>query len=104
MLTSNEPGLYVTGKYGIRSENLVLTVPALSTPDGGNFLRFETVTLFPFDTNLVDTSMMTDTQIKWLNDYHKHVYDTLSPHLSADAAQWLARKTEPVMKKNYNFD
>lgn len=104
MLTSNEPGLYVTGKYGIRSENLVLTVPALSTPDGGNFLRFETVTLFPFDTNLVDTSMMTDAQIKWLNDYHKHVYDTLSPHLSADAAQWLARKTEPVMKKNYNFD
>lgn len=104
MLTSNEPGLYVTGKYGIRSENLVLTVPALSTPDGGNFLRFETVTLFPFDTNLVDTSMMTDAQIKWLNDYHKHVYDTLSPHLSADAAQWLARKTEPVMKNLYNFD
>lgn len=104
MLTSNEPGLYVTGKYGIRSENLVLTVPALSTPDGGNFLRFETVTLFPFDTNLVDTSMMTDAQIKWLNDYHKHVYDTLSPHLSADAAQWLARKTEPVMKNPYNFD
>ena len=104
MLTSNEPGLYVTGKYGIRSENLVLTVPALSTPDGGNFLRFETVTLFPFDTNLVDTSMMTDVQIKWLNDYHKHVYDTLSPHLSADAAQWLARKTEPVMKNPYNFD
>lgn len=104
MLTSNEPGLYVTGKYGIRSENLVLTVPALSTPDGGNFLRFETVTLFHFDTNLVDTSMMTDAQIKWLNDYHKHVYDTLSPHLSADAAQWLARKTEPVMKNPYNFD
>lgn len=104
MLTSNEPGLYVTGKYGIRSENLVLTVPALSTPDGGNFLRFETVTLFPFDTNLVDTSMMTDAQIKWLNDYHKYVYDTLSPHLSTDAAQWLARKTEPVMKNPYNFD
>ncbi|MCM1092488.1 MAG: aminopeptidase P family protein [Lachnospiraceae bacterium] len=104
MLTSNEPGLYVTGKYGIRSENLILTVPALSTPDGGNFLRFETVTLFPFDTKLVDTTMMTEAQIKWLNDYHKRVYDTLSPHLSADAAQWLARKTEPVMKNPYNFD
>lgn len=104
MLTSNEPGLYVTGKYGIRSENLILTVPALSTSDGGNFLRFETVTLFPFDTKLVDTSIMTDAQIKWLNDYHKRVYDTLSPHLSADAAQWLARKTQPVMKNPCNFD
>jgi len=97
MLTSNEPGLYVTGKYGIRSENLVLTTQAFSTPDG-NFLRFETVTLFPFDTKLIDTAIMTETQIMWLNDYHKRVYDTLSPHLSADAAEWLARKTEPVMK------
>lgn len=103
MLTSNEPGLYVAGKYGIRSENLILTVPAFSTA-GGNFLKFETVTLFPFDTKLVDPSIMTDAQIKWLNDYHKRVYDTLAPRLDEETASWLARKTEPITRKSYNFD
>ncbi len=103
MLTSNEPGLYIAGKYGIRSENLILTVPGVTT-DEGNFLRFETVTLFPFDTKLVDAEMMSEPQIKWLNDYHKRVYDTLSPHLSQEASQWLARKTQPIMKNSYDYN
>ncbi len=103
MLTSNEPGVYVTGKYGIRSENLILTVPAFSTPDG-NFLKFETMTLFPFDITLIDSTIMNSDQIKWLNDYHKRVYDTLSPHLGTNAARWLARKTLPVFANPYDLD
>ena len=103
MLTSNEPGIYVAGKYGIRSENLILTVPAFTTADG-NFLKFETMTLFPFDINLVDSTIMSSVQIKWLNDYHKRVYDTLSPHLGTNAARWLARKTLPVLANPYDLD
>lgn len=66
MLTSNEPGLYITDKYGIRCENLVLTVPAFTT-EFGNFYKFETVTLFPFDLKLFDVTIMSDAEICWLN-------------------------------------
>lgn len=103
MLTSNEPGVYVAGKYGIRSENLVLTVPAFSTADG-NFYKFETVTLFPFDSKLIDTLMLNEEQLLWLNNYHKKVYDTLSSHLTREGSEWLAHKTEPLMKNPYNLD
>jgi Xaa-Pro aminopeptidase len=97
MLTSNEPGLYVTGKYGIRCENLVLSVPAYET-EYGSFLKFETVTLFPFDLNLLDLSIMTDAEIEWLNDYHKTVFEKLSPRLTPEEREWLAEKTRPVKK------
>jgi Xaa-Pro aminopeptidase len=97
MLTSNEPGLYVTGKYGIRCENLVLSVPAYET-EYGSFLKFETVTLFPFDLNLLDLSIMTDAEIEWLNDYHKTVFEKLSPRLTPEEREWLAKKTRPVKK------
>lgn len=103
MLTSNEPGMYVAGKYGIRCENLILTVPAFTSADG-NFLKFETMTLFPFDIKLIDSTIMSSSQIKWLNDYHKRVYDTLSPHLGTNAARWLARKTLPVLANPYDLD
>ena len=99
MLTSNEPGLYITDKYGIRCENLVLTVPAFTT-EFGNFYKFETVTLFPFDLKLFDVTIMSDAEICWLNAYHKRVYDTLSPELDEEERAWLEHKTIPLTKNN----
>lgn len=97
MLTSNEPGLYITDKYGIRCENLILTVPAFTT-EFGNFYKFETVTLFPFDIKLFDVNIMTEEEICWLNAYHKRVYDTLSPELNKRECEWLEKKTIPLTK------
>ena len=97
MLTSNEPGLYITDKYGIRCENLVMTTEAFET-EFGRFLRFETVTLFPFDRQLFETSNMTQQEIEWLNNYHERLREELTPFLSADEAAWLAAATEPLTK------
>ncbi|WP_290053749.1 M24 family metallopeptidase C-terminal domain-containing protein, partial [uncultured Muribaculum sp.] len=99
MLTSNEPGLYVTGQYGIRCENLVLTTDAFET-EFGRFLKFQTVTLFPFDIRLFDTAIMTDAEIEWVNNYHLRVRESLTPLLSADEAAWLAEATHPLTKQN----
>ncbi|MDE7109390.1 MAG: aminopeptidase P family protein, partial [Muribaculaceae bacterium] len=93
MVTSNEPGLYLEGKYGIRCENLVATVPWEET-EFGKFLEFRTMTLFPFDLTLFDPSIMTDDEISWLNAYHEEVRNRLTPLLSADEAAWLADKTK----------
>lgn len=92
MITSNEPGLYREGKYGIRCENLVLTVPAMTT-EFGRFYKFETLTLFPFDLRLFDRDIMTAEEIDWLNSYHATVRERLTPHLDATEAAWLAEKT-----------
>ncbi len=95
MLTSNEPGLYRAGVHGIRCENLVLTVPAF-TSEFGNFYRFETMTLCPFDRSLFDTAMMTRREIEWVNAYHEEVLRRVSPLLEEDARAWLVEKTKPL--------
>lgn len=95
MITSNEPGLYRAGVHGIRCENLVLTVPAFDT-EFGRFYKFETLTLFPFDTRLLATEMMTEDELTWINRYHAHVYDTLAPVLDEPARAWLRAKTEAI--------
>ncbi len=97
MMTSNEPGLYREGVHGIRCENLVLTVPAFTT-EMGNFFRFETMTLFPFDLNLFDTAIMTDAEIDWVNGYHREVRSRLTPLLTPEQAAWLETKTQPLVK------
>ena len=97
MITSNEPGVYREGEYGIRCENLVLTVPAFST-EFGEFYKFETLTLFPFDLKLFDTSIMSDDEIAWINDYHTMVRERLTPHLNAEQAAWLADKTAELTR------
>jgi Xaa-Pro aminopeptidase len=98
MLTSNEPGLYRENVHGIRCENLVLTVPAFST-EFGDFLKFETITLFPFDLRLFDLSIMTDEEIAWVNNYHNKVRSVLTPMLDTeDERQWLAAKTAPLKR------
>ncbi len=95
MLTSNEPGVYLADRYGIRCENLVLTIP-YETTEFGNFYAFETVTMCPFDRDLFDTSIMTPEEIKWVDDYHRTVYDRLSPSLTPDEREWLAAATAPL--------
>lgn len=95
MITSNEPGLYREGVHGIRCENLVLTVPAMTT-GFGQFLRFETLTLCPFDLRLFDTALMTDDEIAWLNTYHARVREALSDGLAPDDLRWLEENTAPL--------
>ena len=100
MITSNEPGLYREGVHGIRCENLVLTVPSeVSNPEFGNFYKFETLTLFPFDIKLFDLSIMTDEEIEWVNGYHAHVREVLLPLLETEAQrQWLTANTAPLCR------
>lgn len=95
MLTSNEPGVYLADRYGIRCENLVLTIPYEET-EFGKFYAFETITLCPFDRALFDTSIMSAEEIKWVDDYHKTVYDRLAPLMEADEREWLAAATAPL--------
>lgn len=95
MITSNEPGLYRAGEYGIRCENLVLTVPAFTT-EFGDFNRFETLTLFPFDRALFDTAIMSPAEIDWVDRYHADVLRRLSPLLDDDARAWLKARTAPL--------
>lgn len=93
MITSNEPGLYRENLHGIRCENLVLTVPAMTT-EFGRFLKFETLTLCPFDLKLFDKSIMTQAEIDWVNNYHDKVRETLMPLLANDdEREWLRAKT-----------
>ena len=93
MLTSNEPGYYPAGKYGIRIENLLLCVESKEHP---GFLQFETVSLFPIDTALVDVRLLHADELQWLNDYHQKVFDGLAPLLEATEVAWLKAKCHPL--------
>lgn len=95
MITSNEPGLYRAGKWGIRIENLVLTIPATTT-EFGEFLKFETLTLCPVDTRCIDTTMLSSAERAWLNDYHAHVRERLHPLTGGPARTWLIERTQPL--------
>ncbi len=95
MLTSNEPGVYKAGSHGIRTENLVLTVPA---GEGmfGSYLKFETVTLCPICTKGIIKSLLTNEEIGWLNDYHHMVYEKLTPMLDENERQWLKNACKAI--------
>jgi Xaa-Pro aminopeptidase len=95
MISSNEPGIYKSGKHGIRIENLILTIKDKDT-DFGSFLKFETLTLCPIDTRAIDTSLMNQTEIDWLNNYHQEVYITLSPMLPEAEKEWLKNCTKAI--------
>lgn len=96
MVTSNEPGFYRTGHYGIRIENLILCVEDRST-DYGNFLRFETLTLFPIDRRLLQLDMLSEEERKWLNDYHQQVLAGILPLLKEDEERtWLRQQCQPL--------
>lgn len=95
MITSDEPGYYLEGRYGIRIENIIATVPYMET-EFGKFLHFENLTLFPIDTRLIDTAMLTCDELRWLNDYHAEVREKLLPYLNEEEAAWMTQKTEPI--------
>lgn len=93
MIASNEPGIYRDYKYGVRTENLMLT-QLEQTSEYGDFYSFETLTLFPIDTKPIIRSMLTDFEVDWLNDYHRKVYKKLSPFLYDNEKNWLQSKTQ----------
>ncbi len=95
MITSNEPGIYRPGRWGVRIENLVLNVPA-DFGEFGEFLRFETLTLCPIDTRLIDRTLMRPDEVSWLNAYHAEVLRRVGPHLGGAAAQWLKERTAAI--------
>ena len=96
MVTSNEPGLYKAGEYGIRTENILLVVEGKKTEDFGDFLEFETLTLFPYDTRLIDVAMLTQEEIKQVNDYHAVVLERLTPYLNDEEQAWLKNKCSSI--------
>ena len=95
MLTSNEPGLYRPGEYGIRIENLVLTQPA-GQNEFDSFLCFETVTLCHIDRRLIQPDLLSSHERDWLNSYHQRVYRELAPRLEEPIVTWLAEQTAPI--------
>ncbi|EEZ50705.1 aminopeptidase [Neisseria gonorrhoeae DGI2] len=100
MVTSIEPGLYRPGKWGIRIENLAAN-QAVADPqetEFGSFLCFETLTLCPIDTRLMDTALMTDGEIDWVNRYHAEVRRRLEPLTEGAAKAWLIKRTEPLAR------
>ena len=97
MTVTDEPGIYVEGKFGVRIENTLLTVPYRQTAFG-EFLQFETLTLCPIDTTAIDLQLLLDEEVEWLNDYHRMVYERLSPCLDAEELAWLHEATKPLVR------
>lgn len=97
LTVTDEPGVYVEGRFGVRIENTLLVKPYINN-DFGTFLQFESLTLCPIDLRPVDLGRLTDEEISWLNGYHQMVYERLAPHLDEDVRQWLRKNTLPVAK------
>ncbi|WP_315367113.1 aminopeptidase P family protein [Prevotella koreensis] len=98
MTVTNEPGIYLEGRFGVRIENLMIAIPYKTTAFG-DFLQFETLTLCPIDTAPIDVEMLTEDEIQWLDDYHKMVFHRLSPHLDGEDVAWLREATKPLERK-----
>lgn len=97
MTVTDEPGLYLSGKFGVRIENTLL-IKDYQTTEFGKFLQMESLTLCPIDLTPVDFSMLQPEEIEWLNDYHRDVFEKLSPYLEGDDLEWLKEATCPVDK------
>lgn len=95
MITSNEPGIYRPGRWGVRIENLVAARPYLSG-ELGEFLCFETLTLCPIDTRCIDASLLREDEIAWLDDYHAMVRERVGPLVEGAARDWLLARTAPL--------
>ncbi|MFW2148548.1 aminopeptidase P family protein [Acinetobacter sp. TY1] len=97
MITSNEPGLYHEGKYGIRIENLVVNqAKKFTNSTYGEFLEFETLTLCPINQSCIALELMTESEITWLNEYHQTVRERLAPHLQGKVLYWLIENTQAI--------
>ena len=97
MIFSDEPGLYLAGKFGVRLENLLLVREAEKN-GYGRFLSLEPLTLAPFDRDAIDASLLSDRELAQLNAYHARVYGALAPHLDAETREWLREAAAPIEK------
>ena len=95
MTVTDEPGVYLEGRFGVRIENVLLVVPAEET-ECGRFLKFEPLTLCPIDKRPVVKEMLTEEEKEWLNRYHVAVFERLSPHLDPSETEWLRQATLPL--------
>ncbi len=95
MTVTDEPGIYLEGRFGVRIENTLMVVPFTQT-ECGRFLQFETLTLCPIDLRPVIADLLSPEETRWLNAYHARVREALTPHLDTATAQWLAQATEPL--------
>ena len=96
MVVTIEPGVYKENRYGIRTENNVVVVKDKLDEDAGQFYRFEMLTFCPIDMRAIDASLLDREEINWLNDYHKEVYEKLSPCLGEEQKSWLKKMTAPL--------
>ncbi len=92
---SDEPGIYIEGSHGIRTENLLFCKEA-ETTEYGRFFTFEYLTYVPVDLEPVDVALMEKKDIAYLNEYHSQVYEKISPYLDKEEAAWLWKVTRPV--------
>jgi len=95
MITTDEPGIYIEGKYGIRLENELICRKGEKN-EYGQFMYFENLTFVPFDLDAVDASQMNETEKRYLNEYHKAVYEKIAPHLTVEEAEWLKEYTRAI--------
>ncbi|MGL4797497.1 MAG: aminopeptidase P family protein [Paraclostridium sp.] len=95
MITTNEPGIYVEGSHGIRIENEIVARKGAKN-EYGQFMYFEPITFAPIDLDAIDTKYMNKDEIKYLNDYHKLVYDEVSPYLNEEEKEWLKNYTRAI--------
>ncbi|MFL0245720.1 aminopeptidase P family protein [Candidatus Clostridium stratigraminis] len=95
MILTNEPGIYKEGIHGVRTENMMLVSYDEET-EYGQFMRFEAVTYCPIDLAGINKEMLAENEIKWLNDYHKNVFEKLSPHLNEEEKAWLKEETREI--------
>ena len=95
MTVTDEPGIYLAGKFGVRIENTLLITPYIKT-EYGQFLQFESLTLCPIDTTPIIIEMLSPEERQWLNDYHRMVYNRLVPYLTSEEQEWLLQATKPI--------
>lgn len=100
MTATNEPGYYEAGRFGIRIENVMVVVEAPTTYNKGGFLAFEQLTMVPYDTKLIDLSLLSDKDVEYVNAYHKECKEKLTPLLVNDKPtfDWLQKATQPISK------
>ena len=98
MVISNEPGIYLEGRFGVRHENLVLCRKGAKN-EHGQFMYLEPLTMAPFDRDAILPELMSDRELKWLNDYHARVYETLKPYFEGEELEWLREATAEILKK-----
>lgn len=95
MIITNEPGMYIEGSHGIRLENELLVCEG-KLNKYGQFMYFEPITYIPFDLDAIVPDMMTSIEKQWLNDYHKLVFEKISPYLDEEEKAWLMKYTRAV--------